>query len=526
MKKLNNYIVDGGLLRPNGDEAQIGDSVRLYLDNDVVVNGTIDFPIAKVNCGDSRAYTIEYDYESIIRSCEINDSIVIDDTVLLDERISVLETEIVPVNELFGDSTPQNLMQRAFEGLTVPFPFFVVSTHTSDQKLTLGFSRDGFDFTKFPVNYTPPIGDGVRDPSIIFHLGRYWVVYTAGSFGDKNYIGLAVSDNLLDWEHFLNIPTEVTDGGTFSWAPEWSRDGDTVYITYSKQHAGGIWRIHYVYNADGDFTSWFAGGEVTGISNSSEIDAQIIRFEHAWLMATRDYSDGDGPGLNIYKSTVSPVSGYALFSTLGGGAKEGCCFVNMGEGRLRLYFLNLPAANGHQSYVDSFDGGLTFGTRIEIEGTLDNPDHMTVVPFLDPQFADAEIQRPSPSELRNTYGLNMFVISPRVFGSSQNFDFNALGLFGVGNYHDSQDFILDMDVIISYAGHLIWKRLAMRISVGSGTIISNISIVSNVDEITDGAFSIATPSVVGNNLRFVLTTAITDAWASGVRFSFKARPMN
>lgn len=91
MKILSNLIISGGWLRPNGDAAQVGDSVRLYLDDGTEIVGTIEFPIAEVNCGQDRAYRVAYDREEIIRAADVIDGVVLDST---DSSIAIVANNL------------------------------------------------------------------------------------------------------------------------------------------------------------------------------------------------------------------------------------------------------------------------------------------------------------------------------------------------------------------------------------------------------------------------------------------------
>lgn len=94
MKILSNLIISGGWLRPNGDVAQVGDSVRLYLDDGTEIVGTIEFPIAEVNCGQDRSYRVAYDREQIIRAGDVVDGVVLDSVAEIIQQFDELKKEI------------------------------------------------------------------------------------------------------------------------------------------------------------------------------------------------------------------------------------------------------------------------------------------------------------------------------------------------------------------------------------------------------------------------------------------------
>lgn len=112
MKTLSNYVVKGGLKRPNGDDAQVGDSVRLYLDTVAnpdfpsTIIGEIVYPIAPTNCGQDKAYSIEFEAEFTLRACDVVDAVVLDCCTLLEEnKANINADNIIP----FASSWRENI---------------------------------------------------------------------------------------------------------------------------------------------------------------------------------------------------------------------------------------------------------------------------------------------------------------------------------------------------------------------------------------------------------------------------------
>lgn len=117
MKILSNLIINGGWLRPNGDAAQVGDSVRLYLDDGTEIVGTIEFPIAEVNCGQDRAYRVAYDREEVIRAGDVIDGVVLDGLGNLEARIETLES--ISQNLIYLSSYVESDTDLSLDGNTV-----------------------------------------------------------------------------------------------------------------------------------------------------------------------------------------------------------------------------------------------------------------------------------------------------------------------------------------------------------------------------------------------------------------------
>jgi hypothetical protein len=82
---------------------------------------------------------------------------------------------------------------------------------------------------------------------------------------------------------------------------------------------------------------------------------------------------------------------------------EGGSLVNMGNGVLRLQFIDAPGSDPIvQAYMDSVDGGLTFGAVENSVGLTDIP-HMTVRSYLSPSVAGAITHRRTDAENDGRY---------------------------------------------------------------------------------------------------------------------------
>ncbi|WP_416587883.1 hypothetical protein [Lactiplantibacillus plantarum] len=64
-------------------------------------------------------------------------------------------------------------------------------------------------------------GTNVRDPSIAYFAGKFWVAYTWGVYWTTDLVNF----------HHLVLPR--IEAGTNNWAPEWVVDGDNVYLLAS-----------------------------------------------------------------------------------------------------------------------------------------------------------------------------------------------------------------------------------------------------------------------------------------------------
>lgn len=101
MEILEDLIVEPALYQyDTGPEAQVGDQVKLFLDQDAnpgypeFIFGTIQHPITKVNCETATSYNIEYDEEDLL----VEDSILVIGDVL--SGMTVIGQIQVVANEL------------------------------------------------------------------------------------------------------------------------------------------------------------------------------------------------------------------------------------------------------------------------------------------------------------------------------------------------------------------------------------------------------------------------------------------
>lgn len=131
---------------------------------------------------------------------------------------------------------------------------YLVSAFTGNgkagERLSLFYSPDGKTITSAGMNpaYTPADGQGVRDPSLIFHNNKWYVAHTSNNGFDKDF-QIAISNTAAPgtWNHHLTISGANISGLNQMWAPEFYKDTDgTVYIFFSSvsadsQRAGMYW---------------------------------------------------------------------------------------------------------------------------------------------------------------------------------------------------------------------------------------------------------------------------------------------
>jgi hypothetical protein len=100
MELLENLIVEPALYQyDTGPEAQVGDQVKLFLDQDVnpgwpeFIFGTIQHPITKVNCESATSYNIEYDEADLLVVSLLTTGAILSGTAVV-SQIQVVANEL------------------------------------------------------------------------------------------------------------------------------------------------------------------------------------------------------------------------------------------------------------------------------------------------------------------------------------------------------------------------------------------------------------------------------------------------
>ncbi|HET6408144.1 MAG TPA: hypothetical protein VFG14_09710, partial [Chthoniobacteraceae bacterium] len=149
---------------------------------------------------------------------------------------------------------------------------FKANAGGGDERLFVSWSPDGLNWTclnnGLPV-WQPPGWEGfwnvVRDPSIIFANGYYWVAYTAGNYGKGAKFGLVKSTDLVNWEFVASVDVTLP-GATdqLTWNPVFFEDGDgSIHATIAISPVGGsqyncvpYMRVHEIHPVSPDWSTW------------------------------------------------------------------------------------------------------------------------------------------------------------------------------------------------------------------------------------------------------------------------------
>ncbi|WNV88347.1 glycoside hydrolase family 43 protein [Umezawaea sp. Da 62-37] len=289
-------------------------------------------------------------------------------------RAAVLALALLASAIAVPSAAARDVTPRAMESSRYTMTAF---TNSSESNMYVYRSTDGanFDLAKGPA-YTPPSGL-IRDPSIMKHTdGRYYLAYTTGWTG--NTIGLARSDNQVDWTFLRNI-TLPTANLTRTWAPEWFTDSDgSVHLVVSLSVDGGAtFRPHELRALDSGLSSWSTPAPLNGLG-PNYIDTFVVKIGstyHAFVKnETTKY---------IEYATATSLTGAYTFRGTGnwagwGSTLEGPALVKLDNGGWRLYFD--AYSSGHYYSTDSHDGFASWTAKADLPGGLSGfVRHLTVL---------------------------------------------------------------------------------------------------------------------------------------------------
>ncbi len=294
-------------------------------------------------------------------------------------------------------------------------PRFILSTfRNADQtKLYLATSFDGRNYT--PVTGAPVYavndGSGLRDPSIIRHLGIWYICYTAGplgGLGQANHFRVIASPDLINWTPVKDVSMAEIPRMRYTWAPEWFVDDDgSLHVLVSVSHwptnehelfevhpldpadIGGEWstpsRLHGP--AFPEFVRTFS--PESSQSNAQRVgayDAYVLKLQgvyHLWYFnrATSSLAHATAPSL------TGPFTATATSNLYGTGTwKEGQTMSHLGGASWRFTYAN--AITSTLYYIESSDDWASW-TAPQLLGSPPDKvfNHGTVIsnPYM-PQF--------------------------------------------------------------------------------------------------------------------------------------------
>jgi hypothetical protein len=254
---------------------------------------------------------------------------------------------------------------------------FIMSHFGSDngggiEKLFISVSPDGVNWEALnggnavwqPAGWFP-FHNVVRDPSIVFANGWYWVAYTSGNYGKHASFGLVKSQDLLNWTFVGEISTAIP-GATdpLTWGPFFFKDGDgSVHVFVSISPINGsdynpvpAMRTHELHPLNADFTQWSAPVQVA-LPGTNTNEFWVWREGDTYHGIYVDFGRG---GQYFHTTSANLITGWQPARALGFGSLEGGFVLKKPGGGYRLYLEpgNVGEFLGYRFYdcSDDFTG--------------------------------------------------------------------------------------------------------------------------------------------------------------------------
>lgn len=235
---------------------------------------------------------------------------------------------------------------------------FKANESGGDERLFISWSADGLTWTCLnngqPVWQPPgwaPFSNVVRDPTIVYANGFYWVAFTAGNYGKGNTFGLVKSTDLLNWTFVASVDATLP-GATdqLTWNPVFFEDGDgSIHATIAISPTGGSllnpvpnMRVHEIHPVNADWTQW---------STPVPLDLPDSNTNEGWLWKEGDtyhiqYVSFNRNGPIVHATSKGLVNGWVFNKVLGYPSQEGGMMLPKPGGGYRLY---LEAGNGTEA---------------------------------------------------------------------------------------------------------------------------------------------------------------------------------
>jgi Glycosyl hydrolases family 43 len=210
-------------------------------------------------------------------------------------------------------------------------------------------SSDGVNWTDLGQVFAR----GVRDPSLLYRNGSYWVAYTnvSGPTGAASDFGLAHAPSLTGpWTRVANVSTAAV-GATSTWAPQLFVDVDgSVHVVVSLRVSGSR-QLYELHPTNAEWSTWSTPVAVGGTGwAANTMDPNVTYWDGTYYMMWKD----DDAGTICLSTSSSPFTDYRVLEIgnwagwkQGFGSIEGPQVIDVGTG-WRIYFT-------HNSGYDAVD---------------------------------------------------------------------------------------------------------------------------------------------------------------------------
>lgn len=155
-------------------------------------------------------------------------------------------------------------------------PYF----ETSSESLQLAASSDGINYVAFGKKIYGGPNNNLRDPSIIYHKGFFYLAYSPNSFGASQVLYIDKSRDGFNWTNHATVNFSSVGGAQLRiWSPDWFKDDDesiSICVACNPDYSPVEDFSIYVIKATNDaLTTWTA--PVLVFTQVAAIDPFIIK---------------------------------------------------------------------------------------------------------------------------------------------------------------------------------------------------------------------------------------------------------
>jgi len=218
-------------------------------------------------------------------------------------------------------------------------------------------------------------GTTVRDPSIFYTNGNYYVAATANGY-TGTYFQVLQSVDLKTWSLVTNI--SGIPGNAHAWAPEWvfETNGNIHIFVSCTTNTNDLG--NQIYETHPTVSNNFAAAWST-LTNVAPVETNMI---DPYVIVTNGvynlFFKEEGLWTIGVATSTNILGPYTLQQTNLFYANEAPCVYHLPNGQYRLF---MAASGGYLQYVDTTNGLTAWGTNIVPCGQSLNINHGTVIPL-------------------------------------------------------------------------------------------------------------------------------------------------
>lgn len=238
----------------------------------------------------------------------------------------------------YDDCLPQSL---------ILYPFFT----TPLERLHLAASGDGVNFVRLTGNVASGVNGSIRDPSIFYRSGWWYMSYSPNSFSASQSLYISRSRDLRNWSAYATVDFSSVGGASLRiWSPEWFEDDDgtvSIYVAcnpdYTPVEDFAIYRITATNAA---LSTWSAPALV--FNEFQAIDPYVIKDGGTYYLFYKNEAIGQ-KFIEVASAATAagPFTRIRSGNWAGWGSQwEGISVLRRGTGDYLLYADAYAAATG------------------------------------------------------------------------------------------------------------------------------------------------------------------------------------